>query len=310
MSNGSPHIGWELRQALTLLGIEDVRRVRLEDLDTVRRRAQRRWHPDRVLHDDPAGERVRLHEAQFKRIEPAVEALRRHLLSQGASGGSTRPAAIHAEFRSVWFGPNRPSLPHEDIELVVDWGCVVRDLLREDLAAGLGRTAVFALGVGACVALLVVLGAALIGVVASDLASLLILSAFAAWTGHALACLCVATPLSRAWTPAWLWRAACEAVDVSAALGESWEVTRFGCIVRAALMTVAAVVNLLVLTPISYALMALVGDARLGRASQTTRFYGGLSEWELDRLLRMDAGRLSPAEGVRLTRCAAAIGLA
>lgn len=68
-----------LPRALNILEIFNPQELAEEELGGIRKRAIRRWHPDKIAHTNPTEEKVQEYETNFRLIEPAIEIIRRFL---------------------------------------------------------------------------------------------------------------------------------------------------------------------------------------------------------------------------------------
>ena len=319
-----------LRDAFRTLEIANARGLTEKDLPRLRRKAQKRWHPDTIAHTKPSKFQEASYANNFRLVEPAIEKLREHLRSM-ASGSYANPTNRNPVSSSYTTGVSvsqmqkimrqvlrdvrrkKQTLHVFEKEHVFSKGVILRDALNQDLNDNVIEVAITN-WYGFC--LIVWFFGLFISIVGSDpnylgLAQSLFAILFAIWWVQTAASALFLLPLSRFWLP---WRIAQVATELanmgqySLRLIQSIALT--GCGVAGLAMLPLVVAQLLVMliknfviAPFYWIVSYFWGDRQLFVVTKTVRYVGGILEQNLHQIVCSDPRTLT-AEQLKWLRSA------
>lgn len=310
----------DLKSALELLEISDVSSIKAEDLKQVRKRAMRRWHPDRIAHTNPAPELVEQYEQNFKNIDAALDEVEAFLRDGVGSGFERRSTQAEAQaepedivtrnapdnqstLRSVWPKAKAERFEFQQEDVVVTEGVSIQAALDEDLNDRVPAIAVFALGAGFLYLLLALLGGGLVAVIFelmgfSWIGNLLLGTILLAWCAQAISCLIVMTPLSRFWMPPQLADVTLGVVNATQNAARSWldDEGGIGKWAHGLLSVFAFLVHWLIAFPLFKLAGLALKERRIGRNVVTIDYYAGYSGPYLERLMNSPVDDLTIEE--------------
>ena len=90
----------DLHEALFILDIQSINGVKEEDLTSIRRKAQKRWHPDRIAAKNPSQEDIDEYTRNFRNIEAALSLVKAYIRGEykaGARASGTQAKARQRE---------------------------------------------------------------------------------------------------------------------------------------------------------------------------------------------------------------------
>ncbi|MGF1451273.1 MAG: hypothetical protein ACFB21_04250 [Opitutales bacterium] len=146
-----------LERALKILGAGGLGDLRESDLPSLRRRAAKRWHPDRIASMKPPEEVIEVFAENFRLIDDAIELVHAHLRGNpsGNSSSKTPPAPedvlranaheLQARLREVWPEVKAKGYKRRDEEVVISGGYTVDEILKQELSEDIPMVAMIAL---------------------------------------------------------------------------------------------------------------------------------------------------------------------
>lgn len=307
----------DLKEALELLEISDVSNIRPEDLKQIRKRAMRRWHPDRISHTNPSTELLHQYEQNFKSIDLALDQVeafvRDGLVSDYRNKRSNADSPAEPEeivtrkapenqtvLKEAWPQAKAQKFEFQQEDVVLTEGLSVQAALNEDLKDRVPALALFSLGVGFLYLILAILGGALVAAILEAFGqawagTLLMMGILLAWVGQAVCCLLFLLPLSRFWLPMKLGDLAISIVNATLKASESWLDDQDG--VGKWAHGILSVFSFLALWLIAYPLYKIAGlllkERRIGRNVVRMDYYGGFNEKYVEHLVNSPVSDLS-----------------
>ena len=305
-----------LGQAVELLEIADNTELESGDLESIKKRAQRRWHPDRIAHTNPTEEKVAEYQASFQSIPDAIEAIESYRSGESAGAkkqASAEEAPPEPEEAVVKFASRNQErlrehmdeiLANESIkareEVVLNEGISVKEALKMDLDDKLPELGVYSFGAGSAMAILLLLPVLFVAAMlelfgAAGLANLVAGAYLLTWFVHAVACVLAFAPLSRIWLPDNAFALVARIVDWPI----DWLNGQDGIIanlVKLVLFIVSKLVKLVIVMPIYALVSAVQGEKMIFRVAIQQVFYGGYAENYLNHLTTTPQENLSMEE--------------
>lgn len=307
----------DLKEALELLEISDVANVRADDLRQIRKRAMRRWHPDRIAHSNPSPELLHQYEDNFKKIDLAIteiEAFVRDGLTtdyrniRSAHESQAEPEEIvtrnapenQATLKETWAQVKAGKFEFHQEDVVLTEGISIRAALDEDLRDKVPEIALFALSAGFLYLVAGLLGGSFIAAILEALGlawagSLVLLGVILAWIMQATCCLAFLLPLSRFWLPPQLTDFAISFVNRTMRATDSWtdDQDGIGKWVHGILFVFSFLAHWLIAFPLYKIAGLLLQQQNIGRNVVTMDYYGGFNERYIEHLIRTAPDSLS-----------------
>jgi hypothetical protein len=292
--------GMTLSEAVKLLEVQDIASLQLGDLPTIKKRAMRRWHPDRIAHQKPEPSLLAEYESNFKKIDEAIHKLNAYLdgdvdagPKKKATSGSTiepeeavRKYAAQNQQRLKERWPNIKGKPeyYREEDVVLTEGISLREALDSDLEDRLPGTAIGSLIAGTSLALCAGLATAIVEIFSRQAATYFSAAWALLWLTQVLACLVVLIPLSRFWIPFKLFNLIAKFVDWPLDFimeGSSGGIRKYIAILIGLL---SLAVHYLLATPLYWIAKQFFGDRMIGKNIVKMRYYAGFSEKYVNRL--------------------------
>ncbi len=302
----------ELSAAVEILEIQDLNALTESDLKKVKRRAQRRWHPDRIAHSNPSEEQIKKFERNFVLIDDALEVVRAYLSGEAAPAPKKQAETEDFEtpediardnvfenqkiFAQYWDRARGSSFEVQYEDAVLAEGLTLGEMLDEDLADDVPMTALMSLWVGLVVYFVFGLGLMLVGLVSQQLAGILLVVLTLAWMTHALASFVVLVPMARFWLPEVVLEKVGYMIDLSMRTlyhyeHHDWAIWVFGIPSMLVMAT-----KWVIIWPIYKLVGLLGGDRKFGRVVVNTKYHAGLSEAYCEHLATSDPHGMSLEE--------------
>ena len=95
----------DLQDALFILGIGNIKTVKDLDLTSIRRKAQKRWHPDRIMGHNPSKDELDRYTRNFRNVESALNIIRAY------TNGTYKANRTSSDARSKKHRPKEPPRP-------------------------------------------------------------------------------------------------------------------------------------------------------------------------------------------------------
>lgn len=307
-------------ETIRILEIADLSSAKLADLPLLRRKAQKRWHPDTIASLRPSEETRKRYEANFRNIDAAIGTLERFIRGDavpGAPEGGAPPPQdepedvirrnapdMQARLRDLWASARASLTP---VDVVIADGWKIGDLLKQDLDDDMPVRA-FAGWIGGALPLLMLYdsaaGPARYGYSMAWYAFPTLLGLI----GFTLVCATMILPASRFWLPPPVTLIGLYALDIGLWLFRAMHVLmrwvgRFGPILIWAYWAFWLVIILPVMLVrgaqwiILHPLYFVVGNAmehkRIGRMFYRDRHWHGVREKDINRLLNANPAGMS-----------------
>jgi hypothetical protein len=307
----------ELKEALELLEITDVASIRAEDLKHIRKRAMRRWHPDRIAHSNPSPALLYQYEDNFKNIDLAmarIEAFVRDGITTDYRNkrtipeSQTEPEEIvtrnapenQTTLKEAWAQVKAKQFEFHQEDVVLTEGISIQAALDEDLREKVPAIALFSLSAGFFYLVIGLLGGSLFAAVLEVLGLawagyLILLGIIGAWITQAASCLAILLPLSRFWMPPQLADFTVSIVNATLKASDSWldDQDGVGKWAHGALSVFSFLAHWLIAFPLYKVAGVLLGQRRIGRNVVRMSYYGGYRDRYIERLIQTPISSLS-----------------
>lgn len=311
----------DIKQATDLLQIVDVSHVTVDDLPRVIKKAQKRWHPDRVAHLHNAEETGR-YTNNFQLIDTAAAVVRSFIggsyragsgiNSDRATQATREPeeiirenaAEMQAVLRRLWEHIKTTKYKWSEQEVVFSEGDKIRDLIEKDLADSITTLSTTSLVYGSMVWWFIAMfGLAIHPVIGGILA--------VGWLSHCLSCLLGMLPLTRFWIydkaeSVMLWF-----INFGLRIA-TWFERKAQADGSAAGLIVAVIVFIprllglavqyVVIMPICFLISSIWGDKVIGVIKKRVSYYGDAADWYIEKLLAMNPATMTSEQLIHLSR--------
>lgn len=299
-----------LKEALRVLEITNLNTLSLGDLQVIRRRAQKRWHPDTIASMRPDKETLERYESNFRAIDAAVEAVAAYIERGAPQADVNRPpqpdepeevirrnaASMQEKLREQWQSVRKSAALQPE---VIFEGWAVKDLLKQDLDDGIPAL-VLAGWIGGILPMAILSSVILDHASRSGAEQMLAPIVTLVLVAFTTLCMCMIMPMARFWLPPQLASVGLTAVNVGLWFFRAmhklmvWS-ARFGPIFFWAYwafwLTVVMPVLLMrlgqfiVLRPLYFLVGEILVGRRIGVTRQKGRYWHGIKETEVDMLL-------------------------
>jgi hypothetical protein len=298
-------------KAIEILEIADISVITINDISTIRRNAQKRWHPDKVqkLNDE---NKTKEYESNFKFIDEACVIIEAFLKGTYHSGKAFEQQETHQrnkqwentinnaktvqeEFKNIWTEIKARNYKLSIKEIVISDGFNLKDLLTNDFKEDIAMTSIVALFYGVFLGLIL----ASIGYILSPILGNILTIPIVA---HILFCLLGALPLSRFWLPNkisdlmmkfvnfgfsfYQW------VELKSSESDKWYLR---LLVFTPVMF-AGLFKYIILFPIYEIAKLIIKDKIVGVVKQKVKYYAEGAEWYIDDLLKKQIETMSNDE--------------
>ncbi|MEQ9087079.1 MAG: hypothetical protein RIE23_07785 [Pontimonas sp.] len=305
-----------LGEALRILEVVNPDGVDLRDLPILRRKAQKRWHPDTIAALRPEAETVARYEASFHAIDDAIETLKAYIKGERAQAVDTPPppeepeavirrnaAGMQTSLREKWMRA-RGSLTGETTILAP--GIPIADLLKQDLDDHVPAQ-VFAGWIGGALPLTILWDSG-VPRFAGRAMEWYALPAFAILLTFTAICLLMIVPMARFWLPPrvtlvglyavniglWFFRAMDWLMRWTGRLGPIFMLAYFAFVLVVIVpVAIVRVAQFIILRPLYYVVGQAMADRHLGRITTRERVWFGVPAPEVERLLAAEASTLT-----------------
>jgi hypothetical protein len=303
-----------LQESLRLLEITNLDGIKESDLARIRRKAQKRWHPDAIAYAKPPARVVKRYEQNFVLIDVAIAVVRAYLkgdlhsnveFSKNFRTTRTIPPeekirqnayVMQATLRSNWSRIKKIGYKlHEETEVLSEGFCI-KDLLEQDLKDNVPVKCIISLFNGSIVFLVL---STVLGLLTDD--NVYALSVvYGIWGIQALSCVVGFLPLSGFWLPPKVGGFITFFINVGiffqSILIKSME--RCSCLLVIAVPTIitslfAHLTKWIVLYPIYGLVGLIVGEHRIGKTQRRIRYYAGLADWYIEELINGNPSEFS-----------------
>lgn len=292
-----------LQESLRLLEITNLDGIKEGDLTCIRRKAQKRWHPDTIAYTRPSAETLKRYEQNFSLIDVAIAIVEAYLkgdlhtttqFSEDYKATRTTPpqetirqnaSVMQETLRNNWSKIKKIGYKSHEETVILSEGVRIRDLLKQDLKDKVPVICIISLFNGTVFFLLI----SIIFGLLTDENPFVMSVAYIIWCVQASSCVVGFLPLSRFWLPTKV----SDFVAFFIKVGIYFQIIilvwmeRCGCFVVLALpMSIAAllvyIVELVVLYPIYGLFGLIIGEHKLGKIQERIRYYAGFADWYIE----------------------------
>jgi hypothetical protein len=303
-----------LQESLKLLEIINLDRIKEEDLIHIRRKAQKRWHPDTIAYTKPPPETVKRYERNFALIDVAVAIVGAYLkgnlhpTTQSPKNYKTthsvppeeiirqNASTMQETLRSHWNKIKKIRYKFYEETVILSEGFRLKDLLKQDLRDNVPVICIVSLLSGAIFFLIIMTLLAFL----TDESPFVMSSVYGIWGIQALSCVVGFLPLSRFWLPIKVSNFIAFFINLGIffQLGVAKLTPRCGCLLMIAipmLITIylAYIVKWVVLLPLYGLSGFILGDHRIGKIEKKKRYYAGLADWYIEELINGNPGKFT-----------------
>lgn len=311
-----------LDEAVAILEITDLDAVTEDQLQKIRRKAQARWHPDKILHTNPSEETLERYQRNFRLVEQAIALVRAYL--QGDVHGDAyadsyeeerarsyeepqdvirrNAAQMQAELREVWERVKQTAYKMHEEVVTVAHGLRFADMLRADLADRLPLLCMISFVFFFFTATVAMMAGALLFGMAKMGPDVPLTLGGLAIIVQLLACFLIFLPMSRFWLPEPIANAALFAVNLGLGIQafivrREWHEKHSWIGIPLGLLSLIALgLFWVVIAPLYLLAAALLGDRGFKDTTASTRFYAGLADWYIETLMIKDPAQMTDDE--------------
>lgn len=298
-----------LQEAIEILEITDLSSLTEDDLAQVKKKASKKWHPDRVAALNPDEDVINAYKENFQKIAPAIEIIRAYINGEDYTDMSananinkeTGADIIKKEYPNIqeFFAAHWAAIKATDhkktIEKVLLFeGFSIPEILKRDLEYEIPEVAIVAMLSGTF--LPTIIGLFFIGI--PPIALLIYL-----FVGVQILCSIIALfPTGRFWLPQFMQTIVLQVLDIGVymhnAVGFLADLlpSRFRWIVHLFLKSIqffGRMAQKLIVAPIYYIVGSIFQDKRIGRVEKELVFFGGFTTDYIDELLAIPVDNLS-----------------
>jgi hypothetical protein len=299
-------------QAIELLEITDISKIKVEDIPQLEKKMKKRWHPDKIIHlqDSAITEEYTL---KFQQIETACQMVYSYLQGtyQAGEAFTQTSSKVHEEPEEV-IRKNAPDIQTtlKDLwnlikekkykwtvkEVLLSDGFKLKDLLAEDFKEDIAMLSVVSFFYG-----LVILG--LLAAIASAISPVLGGIVGFIWLLQALSCVLGFAPLSRFWIKNQ------QVQDImfkfiNFGLGiYNWAEVQGQTSTKAWVVLLirlpiifAKIIKYIIMLPLYELAKLFVGDKVVGIVKQKVNYYAEAAEWYVDELITKNPNDMTSEE--------------
>ena len=299
-------------QAIELLEITDISKIKVEDIPQLEKKMKKRWHPDRVAHlQDPAI--TQEYTVKFQQIETACQMVYSYLQGtyQAGEAFTQTSSKVHEEPEEV-IRKNAPDIQTtlKDLwnlikekkykwtvkEVLLSDGFKLKDLLAEDFKEDIAMLSVVSFFYG-----LVILG--LLAAIASAISPVLGGIVGFIWVLQALSCVLGFAPLSRFWIKNQqvqdiMFKFINFGLGIYNWAEEQGQTSTKAWVVLLIRLPVifAKIIKYIIMLPLYELAKLFVGDKVVGIVKQNVNYYADVAEWYVDELISKNPNDMSSEE--------------
>ncbi len=287
-------------QAIELLEITDISKIKVEEIPHLEKKSKKRWHPDKVAHlKDPAI--TQEYTQKFQQIEVACQMVFSYLqgtyqagetFSQPHQSAHEEPEEvirknapdIQQTLKDLWSAIKEKKYKWTVKEVLLSDGFKLKDLLAEDFKEDLAMLSIVSFFYGTLIlGILTGIASAMHPVLGGIVGIVLLV--------QALSCICGFLPLSRFWLPTSLNDVMIKFINFGLGIynwaegqvqnsDKAWAVL----LVRLPVLF-AKLVKYVILLPLNELAKAIIGDKVVGVVKQSVNYYADGAEWYIDELI-------------------------
>jgi hypothetical protein len=305
-------------KAIELLEIVDIHKLRSENVEQLKKKALKRWHPDKVAHlnDSTITEEYTVN---FQHVEIACEMVYQYLQGSYQAGDafsySHNKNTVHEEpeevirrnapdiqatLKNLWAFIKEKKYKWSEKEVILSDGFKLKDLLQEDFKEDLAMLSIISLFYGLLLlGILTAIGGAISSVLGTIIGIVLIL--------HMVACFLGLAPLSRFWLPPGISSIMVKFINFGLGIynwaedeghnsSKGWVVL----LIRVPVLF-ARLIKYVILLPLTELAKAFVGDKVVGVVQQKVNYYAEVADWYVDELITKNPNDMTGEELLHLS---------
>lgn len=299
-------------QAIELLEITDISKIKVEDIPQLEKKMKKRWHPDKVAHlQDPAI--TQEYTVKFQQIETACQMVYSYLQGtyQAGEAFTQTSSKVHEEPEEV-IRKNAPDIQTtlKDLwnlikekkykwtvkEVLLSDGFKLKDLLAEDFKEDIAMLSVVSFFYG-----LVILG--LLAAIASAISPVLGGIVGFIWVLQAISCVLGFAPLSRFWIKNQqvqdiMFKFINFGLGIYNWAEEQGQTSTKAWVVLLIRLPVifAKIIKYIIMFPLYELAKLFVGDKVVGIVKQKVNYYADAAEWYVDELISKNPNEMTSEE--------------
>lgn len=298
-----------LQEAIEILEITDLDSLTENDLAKIKKKASKKWHPDRVAAMNPDEEVVNAYKANFQKIAPAIEIIRAYINGEdytdmSANADINRESGVDIimkEYPNIkeFFARHWAAIKAADYKKTVEKvllfeGFSVPEILKRDLEYEVPEVAIVTMLSGTI--LPSIIGLFFVGI--PPIAMLIYLFVVV----QVLCSIITLLPTGRFWLPQFVQNIIVQVLEIGLYMHNAvgflsdllpW---RFRWIIHLFLKSIqffGRIAQKLIVAPIYYIVGSIFQDKRIGKVEKSLIFYGGFTADYIDELLAMPVETLS-----------------
>lgn len=294
-------------EAIEILEIVDISKIKITDLSKLEKKAQKRWHPDRVSHQRD-NSIIEEYTENFKKIKLAIEIIKSFLNGDYKSNAfkndfETKTSEniikengieIQEKIKVFWTKVKKEKYKWELKEIIMSDGFVLRDLLKEDFKDDISSMSIISLIYGTMLLILLTIFGEIIYSGTATFIGLIIIV-------HILSCCLSFLPLSRFWLPETVVNFILWFVNFGLKIyNKIDEITvnsnmflQFFVIFPELL---AKVIKYVFLFPLYELGKLLIGSKVVGVVKEEVNYYADVAEWYIDELINKNINEMTTEE--------------
>ncbi len=310
------------QDAVEILGITDLENLNEENLDRLRKKARKRWHPDRVSYMN-SEETINRYKLKFQSIDDAIDCISAYLsgeIHQHDSHSRSYDASPQEEpeeiqrrnapnmqnvLRQVWETIKKQGYKRTNEKIMVYEGCSLKDALNSDIEDKIPEFCMTAFFSGIFLILISFIFTFIVGAFfvsgaspqfkdfLSRTADIIFVIIFYL---HIFSCFIVALPISRFWLPSSIF----SFVSIFVNISHNFFVIcapyiRIGSPLGIFIIILTVLINVftfLILRPIYFIIGEIIGEYTVGKLYRKGVFYAGLADWYIEELLNTDVSKM------------------
>lgn len=298
-------------EAIELLEITDIEKVKIDDIPQLEKKSKKRWHPDKVTHlNNP--EITKEYTEKFQKIEGACQLISSFLKGTYNAGEAYTQTSktvyeepedvirknapdIQEKLRSLWSMIKERKYKFEEKEVILSDGFKLKDIMAEDFKEDIAILSVVSFFYG-----IVSLG--LLTIIAGWISPAFKIIVEIVWALQALSCILGFLPLSRFWLPAPIQDIMFRFINFGLGVynwaeeqGQSSDKPWVTLLVRIPVLF-AKLIKYVILFPLYELAKAIIGDKIVGIVKRKVNYYADAADWYIDNLLTKNPSEMTRDE--------------
>lgn len=298
-------------EAIELLEITDINKIKIEDIPQLEKKLKKRWHPDKVTHlNDPAI--TKEYTEKFQKIEEACQLITSFLNGTYHAGEAFNPKnkaayeepeeiirknapGIQETLRNLWATIKERKYKWEEKEVTLSDGFKLKEILTEDFKEDIAMLSVVSFFYG-------IISLGLLALIAGAIGPTLGTIVEIGWALQALSCILGFLPLSRFWLPAAIQEIMFKFINFGLGVynwaeeqGQNSDKPWITLLIRIPVLF-AKLIKYLILFPLYELAKAIVGDKIVGVVKRKVNYYADAADWYVDELISKNPSEMTTEE--------------